>query len=264
MKPGFSEFSYGYAVTEDATRRHGHFAVAPKFPSLSEEGKKGGYDVELGTPGIPLFLQFKLSDCMVRGYADEAKRGFLSVPFYRMHLRPLSKSKQHQLLLDLETRGERVYYIAPAFHTEDEFNQAYQKRMVITRSVCIRPKNIGTLDTSEHYVSFQNSGVKFGYLFSESEGRIAIEHWEDVLNQARAILETTQPVLRSTILAIQERMIAILDRRLERRINWDEFLGLRRDENPVRTVASISQIFFDCTLFIVQSTTGTSGVGSNR
>lgn len=66
MRPWFSEFSYGYAVTEDIVRSSGPLKAAPAFPSLQEEGSRGGFDVKLDLPASPLFLQFKLSDCMVR------------------------------------------------------------------------------------------------------------------------------------------------------------------------------------------------------
>ena len=123
MKPCFSEFSYGYAVTEDIVRSEGPLRAAPSFPSLRREGTQGGFDVRLDLPGLPLFLQFKLSDCMVRDTAQEAGENILRAPFYRMHLRPRNRSRQHQLLLDLEATGNAVYYIAPAFHREEEFNR---------------------------------------------------------------------------------------------------------------------------------------------
>ncbi len=68
MKPEMSEFSYGYALTDELIHWHGtSLTAAPIFPSLYQEGKSGGgYDVMLQRSGIPLFLQFKLADQMVR------------------------------------------------------------------------------------------------------------------------------------------------------------------------------------------------------
>ena len=143
MKPWFSEFSYGYAVTEDIVRSEGPLRAAPSFPSLRREGTQGGFDVKVDLPGLPLFLQFKLSDCMVRESAYEAGENILTTPFYRMHLRPQNRSRQHKLLLDLEATGNAVYYIAPAFHREEEFNQAYTNRSILTDSVMISPSHIG-------------------------------------------------------------------------------------------------------------------------
>src|SRR5438046_2003272 len=97
----FSEFTFGYCVTEDLAVWQGTpLTAAPVFPSLLQEGQPGfGYDVLLQRPGAPLFLQFKLVEQMVRGTANEAQRGHFSVPFYRMQLRPRKISDQHESLI---------------------------------------------------------------------------------------------------------------------------------------------------------------------
>lgn len=65
MQPDISEFSYGYALTEEFIFRSGMpLRAAPLFPSLLSEGKTGGgFDVSIPFVGYPLFLQFKLSHC---------------------------------------------------------------------------------------------------------------------------------------------------------------------------------------------------------
>jgi hypothetical protein len=112
MNPQISEFSYGYAVTDELIHVHGTpITAAPVFPSLIQEGQPGGgYDLRLDRVGVPLFLQFKLAHCMVRDTATEAAQGCLQVPFYRMYLYASRHSDQHQMLLDLETAGNEVYY----------------------------------------------------------------------------------------------------------------------------------------------------------
>src|SRR5262249_32788540 len=131
--------------------------AAPVFPSLIEEGKSGGgYDVKLERRGIPIFLQFKLSDYMVRSTATEVQQGILTVPFFRVHLRPSRHSDQHELLGDLEAAGNIVRYVAPLFHTTAEFNQAYLSDEVLRRSIFLRPSAIGPLpDGNNHHVAFQ-------------------------------------------------------------------------------------------------------------
>jgi len=253
MKSWFSEFSYGYAVTEDIISSHGPLMVAPIFPSLQSEGKEGGYDVKLNLPRqLPLFLQFKLSDCMLRANAYEARRGFLSNPFYRMYLRPLSKSQQHGLLLDLESAGNEVYYVAPAFYLEREFNNAYRTHRVRARSVFVKPSAIGPLpDLLEHHVSFQNDSSNFGYLFSESATKVKIQNWENVIQVAKTRSEREKRHLAEVFRLTETRMIEMVNRRLdpELRIASRE----KEERDPARRIASLSQVFFDCTLFVVQS-----------
>ncbi len=158
MKPDISEFSYGYALTEELIQRSGlSITAAPLFPSLLAEGQSGGgYDVHLPFAGFPLFLQFKLAHCMVKRSAHESQIGLFEPNFYRMNLRPLKHSHQHDLLLDLEGKGYPVYYAAPHFHLPEELNDAYMKGQVVDRSVFFRPSEIGTLpDQDEHHVSFK-------------------------------------------------------------------------------------------------------------
>lgn len=158
MKPNISEFSYGYALTEELVKGFGSkITSAPVFPSLYQEGKKGGgWDVELKKGGIPLFIQFKLAHYLKNANAKERISGHFSTPYYRMHLRPINHSKQHELLLDLERSGNEVYYSAPAFHEPKELNDAYLKNKVKNRSIWIKPTDINDItDTKEHYVAFQ-------------------------------------------------------------------------------------------------------------
>jgi len=96
MKPLLSEFSYGYAITEElAAGSVPPLTAAPIFPSLIAEGALG-YDVELPFFGAPLFLQFKLSDKLVRHTAAEARE--FGIPYFRFHLRSRRHSLQHDLL----------------------------------------------------------------------------------------------------------------------------------------------------------------------
>jgi hypothetical protein len=156
MRPLLSEFSYGYALTEElASGAFGTLVGAPIFPSLIQEGQPGGgYDLQLPLVGMPLFLQFKLSDRMV--YRSAAEWKTFKKPYYRMHIRPARHSDQHQLLLDLENTGEEVYYVAPEFHTTEELNTHYAVSTVAANSVWFRPSDIGILpDNDDHYVAFE-------------------------------------------------------------------------------------------------------------
>jgi hypothetical protein len=158
LKPNISEFSYGYALTEELVKGFGSkITSSPVFPSLYQEGQKGGgWDLKLKKGGIPLFIQFKLSHYLKNANAKERISGHFPSPYYRMHLRPINHSKQHELLLDLERSGNEVYYSAPGFHEPKELDDAYLKNKVKNRSIWIKPTDINDItDTKEHYVAFQ-------------------------------------------------------------------------------------------------------------
>lgn len=157
MKPDISEFSYGFALTSELVQSFGlHRAGAPLFPSLKAEGKPGGgFDVKL--PGIPVFLQFKLSDYLKTSRGLEYAS--LGGPYYRFKIRAPKHSKQHELLLALEGQGKTVLYCAPRFHTPHELNDVFANSAVVKRSAFVRPSSIGALpDADEHSVSFTARG----------------------------------------------------------------------------------------------------------
>ena len=156
MRSSISEFSYGYALTE-AFSYLGDLSAAPVFPSLRQEGQQnGGYDVQIQYSGTILFLQFKLSDCMIRENAAESTE--FGLPYYRMHIRSLSRSQQHPMLLELERNGNMVFYAAPKFHTAEEFNSAYLDRCIIENSFFVEPSTVGDItDFEDHYIAFNKA-----------------------------------------------------------------------------------------------------------
>jgi hypothetical protein len=174
MEPNFSEFSFGYALTENFVNRNsGLITGHPIFPSLLEEGRTGGYDLQLPRFGFPLFLQFKLSDYMIRSYAENWD--LFNCPHYRMYVRPLRYSNQHNLLRDLESQGNEVYYAAPRFHSSEELNEAYLNSQVIERTAFFSPNDIGALpDDYYHYLAFTRTS-RFAYFCSESGKEL--ERW---------------------------------------------------------------------------------------
>ncbi|MCB5412020.1 hypothetical protein [Pseudogemmobacter faecipullorum] len=164
MKAEISEFSYGFALTNELV---GWLALsaAPVFPSLIEEGKAGGgYDVKLDRPGVPLFLQFKRSHCMIRRTAREyravvATGGALNVPYYRFPITEASTSDQHEMMLALDDGSNLVFYAAPRFHQIHEINQAWSRADVARRSLFVAPSTIGTLDDEQHHVAFDGANT---------------------------------------------------------------------------------------------------------
>ncbi|PWE34994.1 hypothetical protein DD563_02790 [Pelagicola sp. LXJ1103] len=164
MKPQISEFSYGFALTNELVSWTS-IATAPIFPSLIEEGKAGGgYDVKLDLPGVPLFLQFKRSHCMTRRSAREYKLvtaagGALRVPYYRFPITESDLSDQHEMLLELDDGTHFVFYAAPRFHTRDEINSAWSASEVARKSIFLAPQQIGSLDSNAHTVAFDHSNA---------------------------------------------------------------------------------------------------------
>lgn len=173
MIPEISEFSYGFALTNEVVG-WGRLNAAPIFPSLIEEGKAGGgYDVRLDFPAVPLYLQFKRADCMTRSTAREISQHRLAIdlPFYRFPVTESDKSAQHILLFELDEPPNQVYYAAPRFHKLESINEAWNAKEVAARSLFVSPREIGILKPGPHTVSYDRRRT---YLCSEPK-RIPFE-----------------------------------------------------------------------------------------
>lgn len=149
----YSEFSYGYALTDSLMRTIlPGSSRAPIFPSLLAEGSAGGgYDVKIPTYPVPLFLQFKIPRVITRRSRLLPPR--YSCPYYRFPLRTRAPD-QHALLLDLEKKFPLVFYATPLFHTVIELDSHYARKEVHVHSIFVRPSSIGVLDDRPHQVAY--------------------------------------------------------------------------------------------------------------
>jgi hypothetical protein len=231
MKSLISEFSYGFALTHELVSALGSLSAAPVFPSLIEEGRAGGgYDVKLEAPGLPLFLQFKRSDCLSRRSAREIRAGApLTTPYYRIEITAKADSDQHEMLIDLDQLPNLVFYAAPMFHQKGEFDSAFLGGTVRQQSFFVSPRTIGHFpDDGAHHLSFDGSHCVIMSKPKIIEGLGAME-LEALLRER---LADDQRPLRATVdEAVQEAQAARIRAR-ERLRRRDEEAG-----KPVHRVA---------------------------
>jgi hypothetical protein len=251
MRPEFSEFSYGFALTQEICDLFADRLYAPAFPSLLAEGQTGGgYDVFI--PDAAIFLQFKVSDRLTTRAAKESS--LLGVPYFRAHLHRRNHSDQHELMLQLENCGNLAFYIAPAFTTNFDFNQNYSARTVAVESTFFAPSEIGPLpDDDPHYVVFRNAGG--GIQFCSEPRPIRALTVEQILSHPKL---STKP----EIVASREAVTLVT---FSRRLT-DEMLDIymsvtgkpigsreAREVNPVQRAAALAQVLFDCQLVFAGS-----------
>ena len=207
----------------------------------------------LNRPGIPLYLQFKLSHCMIRANAQEYQQGSFAVPFYRMYLHPSKHSKQHEMLLDLENDGNEVYYSAPAFHELWELNEAYLNHQVRSRSIWIHPSSIGQLpDEERHHVAFQHPGQQ--YFCSKSrpiEEDIGFagftEHISSIVKE-KGDIALSEEQLHKTADRLAE--ISLKRKGIPYAI-YEETKEYMQTRKPIERLAFYSYLFLDAQMFIV-------------
>ena len=157
----FSEFSFGYAVIENAihSKAWGSISGAPRFLSQNDEGNVGGgFDVELPFKALPLFLQFKIPQVVRR--RSKKMPAHMATPYFRMHLRTktenLSGQTQHEQMIQLERKYPFcVYYVTPRFSSSFDLDRFYLKKHVADESEWFSPMAIGNLSRAEHRVTYQ-------------------------------------------------------------------------------------------------------------
>lgn len=255
MRPLISEFSYGYALTEElAYECRSRLLGAPIFPSLIDEGRSGGYDLQLPIIGAPLFLQFKLSHYMSRASAREWN--LWGTQYYRMYLRALKHSRQHNLLLGLEAEGNTVFYAAPTFHTASKLNQAYSARQVIQNSAFFRPSAIGSLpDLEEHYVVFHPL-FRRAYRYSDEPQVVEFitgeKAFETILLATNNNLQKITPPFFQHITGL---MLGIIKEELRIKVTLPEglFENVELHQIPVQAALAsyLARTYFDSQLFLV-------------
>lgn len=260
MKPDFSEFSYGYAVTEElVSSLKARLIGAPIFPSLYEEGQSGGgYDVKLPTSGAALFLQFKLSDHLERANAKEHRDGVMNVPYYRMHIRPTKHSDQHNLLLELENSGETVFYIAPEFHLPRELNDHYLNKTVIQNSAAFSPKDIGEMpDEDDHYLVFER-GNNIAYRCSNEPKEVrksSLSNGFGSLLKQRDVrhMEVNEESLRT----LADNMLKVLEssesrlKKYKKSIDVDGIKRIVSSREAMGAIGYMARTFYDSELVIL-------------
>lgn len=208
----FSEFSYGYALTDNIL--HSGLpctAHAPVFPSLYAEGSAGGgYDVKIPTHPVPLFLQFKIPQVMRRASA-QMPSGFLP-PYMRMHLRT-KRPNQHRLLRNLEAAGNTVYYATPDFWRTTNLDDYFWSQTVQLESWYVSPSAIGALSSKSHHVAYErgNSAAWICSKPSKLEGRYDAEHFGAAIDAAAKAARLQDATQFFHTLAAQIRELTALE-----------------------------------------------------
>lgn len=254
MRPSISEFSYGFALVNEFIHWAGqNITAVPVYPSLIEEAALG-YDVLLDRAGVPLFLQFKLSHCMVRSSAMEVRQRVLTKPFYRMHLYARNESRQHERLMALEALGNEVYYAAPEFHRHQQLNAAYLQRQVIAQSWFFRPSTIGAIpdDGRPHHVAFK-AGEDHGWFCSKPvrmkpdlKGHALVGRLTKSLRQ-----KGEKALSKDGVLQLTENILANLAK--ERAMPARHLAQLREQTGVLARLAHIAQAVYGAQLLVVQS-----------
>lgn len=173
MQSDFSEFSFGFALSHEICVATPGMKAAPVMPSLVSEGRSGGYDIRIDRPGIPLLLQFKLSELL--SHPTAAQWDCFRAPYLRFYVTARRRSQQHRLLLGLDDARALVLYAAPRFTDVASLNSAFSSSALIANSIFFRPRDIGDFpDLDAHPIAFL-PGARSGFVFSTPRAIPAVD-----------------------------------------------------------------------------------------
>lgn len=234
MECDFSEFSYGYAAIREAEAELSQMyraTGAPVLPSLLQE-ELLGWDAQIQFVEYVLFLQFKRAEFVSRRHPASPTWPHVGTPHYRFSID--TDGHQHAALLELEesltaeSAPGNVYYAAPRFHRQREFDVAYSRGAVLDDSSLVCPSDFGEADGRHHFVSdLTNRSL---ILSEPREARTSVS-WDSLSAgvRDRALTGRASPGDRSTLTVGRlEEMVRSSERRLRRDIPVDS------DAPPVR------------------------------
>lgn len=157
MDSEFSEIQFQCAVVGELMNTRTTVAKkwkAPIMPTTREENGLG-YDCKIEGPIKTLFFQFKTSRELTKAYANHW--GLYMGNYYEFDIRPLEKSSQHNDLVDLANSDSRfrVFYCAPGFIKNSEYQDYYTRGEIIENSIFVPCKQLVRIRRGEtHTITF--------------------------------------------------------------------------------------------------------------
>ncbi|GAA0285652.1 hypothetical protein [Halobacterium noricense] len=235
VDPEFSEFQYTYGLTREIENRWGREIVGtPYYPTQNYEAKIGS-DVVIGLNQgdirfIPLFMQYKRSEWLTTRRAkewDEFNEGY-----YRFDIH---SKNQHNTLVDLGEGLGKSIYVAPGFHTVDDYSEYHQNQKLAKNSICFDCSEMKKVSDSDHVVIYALEPLR-GAFRSESNKISPIENIFTLVEniQEESVLFEEFKTLRGNFRETKS------DLETPQVTNEQNFI-----ENPVRWIREQQQFFFE-------------------
>ncbi len=179
MKRKVSEFAYGFVLTHELIQAYGY------LPTVSANEKSGSVH-----RGYPLFLHFKASEYMKRRNAGESK--LVGLPNFRFALHRKTQSNQHQLLTELEKKGNAVFYATPKIHEALNLNGAFFDKQVVDRSLFVSPCEIGEIEDNEDHRVIFSAQTQDVYFCPQPRNLGSAIHGEDFADSMRNVCQAKE------------------------------------------------------------------------
>lgn len=247
MKVYISEFSYGFAFTENLIRANPNSASFPSFLTQFRE-RSLGYDVMIKLKKkrwTPYFFQFKIPDIMRRETAYEKDQYGLNiaVPYYRMKLYNRDSYNQQNVLARLEEKNPNsVFYATPEFHEQSDLSKNYFNGTIIENSALFSPLEIQNIIDSngaeKHTIAYEENST-IGYLCSEptkidnfSFKKILLENSDGRREDEQSLEVKIKKLTESTLSAINVLGYRFDDEYFNSRV--EEYISIYRDDYGIK------------------------------
>ena len=183
-----SEREFEFCFNSEFLRKHDSAILGmPRIPSQRLENILG-YDVryrlQSGGYTRSLFLQHKITT-----YACNRKGKNLDVwdcyqgPYFRFHIEKITKTQQHNILVELAATGEEVCYCAPIFIGFANLQIHFLQNQLLDFSRFFPLGNMGKIiDSEPHSVSCDPSGT-FAYFHSNAKKLPGMKNWNQLIKE---------------------------------------------------------------------------------
>lgn len=190
MNCEFSEIQYAFGVLREITQALNPSKgwYAPVMPTPAKE-KQSGYDCEITGPVRTLFFQFKVPRKLTRTYARHWSDFYGE--YYEFKIWPDSLTPQHNKLVDLAVHDFRnaVFYCAPAFIKEDDFQNYYRSNTICINSMMINCRHLAKIaGTDQHVITYRLDPRKY-YMHSDNYSENYGANYDELIS----MLQNTAP-----------------------------------------------------------------------
>jgi len=149
----FSEMQFAFGLMNELVNNKFKSSkgwLTPTFPTQRKE-RDLGYDLSIKGPVRTIFFQFKVSDKKIgtnsKYWTDYYK------PYFIFKIWPDSVSQQHNNLkkLALSDPHNKVYYCAPRFYKNDDFDKHYKLGDIYRNSIYVPCGTLMTISGSDKH-----------------------------------------------------------------------------------------------------------------
>ncbi|MFE0530425.1 hypothetical protein ACFW0V_22795 [Micromonospora parva] len=251
MECSFSEFSYGYAAIREAESELAQVyrsRGAPILPSLVAE-EQLGWDAQIPFVEYALFLQFKRAQYVSRRHPASPTWPHVGGPHYRFAID--TDGHQHRALLHLEQRlrtgieiGE-VFYAAPTFHEDRQFDACYSTGEVLDRSSLVSPSEFRGDSGVHHFVTDLSGNSQILSTPRAPQRRVSWEGLVAMAQEHAVAAAEGRPRQRMRVGVLEEELMVsaeMLGRGSDRAINV----------SPIRRIQRLAALL-DCGLVLLLS-----------